>query len=454
VLLKEDRVIHRKYLSMTASAIIGLALGVYSPAASSHPTLTFAVASHLVPQKGQPGPPTTEAYPLVVVLGHDYLTVEMKGKRNVYDFAKNRLLVLDLKGKTYEDYSLYSDIGFRVLEFQNRLMLGKMLRSAKVPAAAMDSVLVENLFSLVDDKSANEVTRHKSGRDTVVESASHELLRVSDAARALPQGYQNEYWRFVRYSAGGHPKALAMLADTAGVPERLSVVLTNLKVETRTLTLQSITSAPDAPYSLEGFALVMPDREPFKTLQAVGSDAPAQLALRVSAALKQRDLALTGGRYLEAMLANDEAMLSTGDGNREWLISARDRLVSDAATKQLIGALSPHDEASAKLAAEELHKLRESAGNYVDVIDIFEGNTLLTLKQGADGQALLLAALALDPYIAGAWHDLGDFYYRSFRMQEAWACLDVARRIAPSDPMLQQMNQVEQALRQRNPGFF
>jgi tetratricopeptide (TPR) repeat protein len=439
---------------MMACLVGWLAIGSYSPTVGSHPTLTFAVTSHVVPQKDQPGSPTDEAYPLVAVLGHDFLTVETKGNRTVYDFRTHRLLALDLNRQTYEDYSLYSDIGFRVLEFQNRLMLGGMLKSAKLPAPTMDSVLVENLFSLIDDKSANDVTRRQDGGGTVFESAAHELVRASKATRALPEGYRDEYWRFIRYYAGGHPKALTMLAAAAGVPQSLSLVLTNMKVETRTLALQSITLAPDSPYSLDGFKLVMPDREPYKTLQAVGPDAPAQVANRVAATLTQRDLALAEGHYLQAMLANNETMLSTGDGHRDWLLGARDRLVGDSSTQRLVGALSPHDEASVKQAAEVFRGLRASAGNYVDVLDIFEGNALLSLKQTAEGQALLLAALALDPYIAGAWHDLGDSYYRSFRMPEAWACLDAARRMAPSNPMLQQMNQVEQALRDRNPGFF
>jgi hypothetical protein len=92
---------------------------------------------------------------------------------------------------------------------------------------------------------------------------------------------------------------------------------------------------------------------------------------------------------------------------------------------------------------------------HVDVVDIFEGNTRLGISgQGKQGDELLLAALRADPYIAGAWHDLADRYYRTFRMEEAWSCMDAARRIAPSHPMLKSIEGLEQALRTRNPGYF
>jgi hypothetical protein len=39
-------------------------------------------------------------------------------------------------------------------------------------------------------------------------------------------------------------------------------------------------------------------------------------------------------------------------------------------------------------------------------------------------------------------------------MQEAWVCWDVGRRIAPADPMMQQVDQLERLLRSKNPQFF
>lgn len=70
------------------------------------------------------------------------------------------------------------------------------------------------------------------------------------------------------------------------------------------------------------------------------------------------------------------------------------------------------------------------------------------------GRQLLLDALRVNPYLTGAWHDLGNVYYRSFRMPEAWICWDVGRRISPSDPMMKEVDQLELLLRTKNPQFF
>jgi hypothetical protein len=39
-------------------------------------------------------------------------------------------------------------------------------------------------------------------------------------------------------------------------------------------------------------------------------------------------------------------------------------------------------------------------------------------------------------------------------MAEAWACLDAARRIAPNHPMLKPADDMERALRAKNPEYF
>ena len=154
------------------------------------------------------------------------------------------------------------------------------------------------------------------------------------------------------------------------------------------------------------------------------------------------------------MLAFQESFLSTGFADKEWLLSARDHLTRDIGSMKLTSALANKDPVQAQAAADALASLRAAATMHTDVIDIFEGNARLGLNQSSRGVGLLLAAVKTDPYITGAWHDLADFYYRSFDMQKAWACMDVARHIAPDDPMAKAFNDVEQALRSRNPEFF
>ena len=442
----------RVALSWISAACAG---GLCLAPLQAHPVLTFSVASHVEPAPGQAQKPTDDNFPLTVVLGHQFLSTEAKGRRTIYDFERRRILRLDLQAKTFEDDSLFSDIGFRVLEFYNRIGLGSMLRSAKVTGPSSDTALVEHLFSLTDGKNNSVIDISKTHEGTTVYRWQQQtLLTVSDRTRKLPTDYQAEYWRFFRYYAGGHPKILDSMALIKGAPEKTTIVLYNFKTETRTMTLNGIASSPDAPYSLDGFVSKMPDREPYESLSMVGADAPQALQARVAAALKDRDTAFAQGRYLDAFLANDEASLSTGDANMDWLRSVKDKMNGDAQVLKLAGALAKHDSTQAPRIAEDLASLRALSPTYADVLDIFEGNTRLELRQAAQGEQLLLAAVKQDPYLTGAWHDLADMYYRSFRMPEAWSCMDVARRIAPNHPMLKPMNDLEETLRTKNPEFF
>jgi hypothetical protein len=52
----------------------------------------------------------------------------MHGTRTIYDFDRLRILRINLADKNYTNNSLYSDIGFRAVEFQNRIMLGAAAR--------------------------------------------------------------------------------------------------------------------------------------------------------------------------------------------------------------------------------------------------------------------------------------------------------------------------------------
>ncbi len=425
----------------------------------AHPVLTFTVTSRLEPAPGQSQAPSEETFPLIVTLGHQFLSIEAKGTRTLYDFEHYRIRRLNLEARTFEDDSLYSDVGFRVLEFYNRMRLGSAMRSANIDGSSaavehFDVALVENLFSLADEKNHTVIDARKDKGATQFLWQQHRLMTVSDRATRLPPGYQAEFWRFFRYYAGGHPRILDTLASTQGVPQETTIVLSNFKTETRTLTLQGIAFPPDAPYSLVGFTLVQPDREPYLTLKLVAGDAPHQLKLRVDAALKDRDAAFAQGKYLDAFLAHQEQALSTGDSNADWLRSVRDKLSGDSQVMRVFAALGKHEAAQAPAIADDLASLRARAPAHVDVLEIFEGNIRLEMRQGVQGTELLLAAARADPYLTGAWHDLADHYYRSFKMREAWACLDAARRIAPDDPMLRPANDLEQALRTKNPEFF
>jgi hypothetical protein len=443
------RILHSPYRCWIAWSLVGL-----SAPLTAHPVLTFVVTSHIEASKGPPQPPTDETFPLIVTLGHQYLAIEAKDVRTIYDFDRNRIFELDLKKKTYRDDSLYTNIGFRVLEFYNRIHLGNAIRAAKIETPIMQPALVEHLFSLTEDNSQTVIDSTKQNGETAFLWQQHTLMTVSGKTEKLPAGYQTEYWRFMRYYAAGHPKIYASLSSVNGAPKKITLVRTDQKTETRSMTLTGVTTPADTGYALEGFTLSEPDREPYTTLKLVAADAAAQVKTRADVALSDRDSAMSQGRYFDALLANYEVYFSNGSQDLAWLRSSGDKLKTDPGVVKLAGALSQHEAAQLPAAADELSSLGTAASARRQIIEVFEGNVRLEMRQVSQGESLLLGAAKKDPYLTSVWHDLADFYYRSFRMPEAWACMDAARRIAPNHPMLKPLNELERTLRVKNPEFF
>ena len=62
--------------------------------------------------------------------------------------------------------------------------------------------------------------------------------------------------------------------------------------------------------------------------------------------------------------------------------------------------------------------------------------------------------LRANPYHAGALHDLGMLYLRSYDHSKAWLCWDAARRLYPSHPLMSDVIRIEQEVLKNQPDFF
>lgn len=422
--------------------------------------LTFDVVSHTEPPKGAqeskgPSLPQDKSYTQAVTLSGDTLQIEEPDTLTRYDFKNARIEVLNKSKKNYQEWSLYTVLGFNVAEFANRMMLGKALTAAKLNNP-MAPALTENLMSLSDPANATVIDSSTKGGQTTYSWNGQPLMIVSQKSHELPPAVFTQYPRFLRYSTGGHPQILAAIERGHGVPERLTVVRSNMAVETRTLTLRSTEERPDSPLSLEGYARDIPEGEPFATLKRLSASPAADLEARAGVLRHERDAAVADGHTFDAMLANFAIQLSTGDQGEPgaWVAAHRDQLRADADAQNLMRNLQPKDADGAKLAVDAFEKLRPSAGPHGYVINIFEGNIRFGLHQGAKAIDLFLAALAADPTVTGAWVDLGGMYYSEFRADAAWACWGAARALRPTHYMLKVVDDQERKLRTDHPEFF
>jgi hypothetical protein len=423
--------------------------------------LTFDVVSHTAALKGAKQVrglpiPADANYALTVTLSGDALQIDEPDTQTRYDFKSARIDRLDKIRKSYDEISLYTVVGFDVAEFANRTVLGKGLAAGKIEDNPMAPALTENLMSMSDPTSATVIDSNTEGGETLYSWNRQPLMRVSLKTRELPAALLTQYLRFLRYSAGGHPQILAAIGRGHGIPERLTIVRSNMGIETRTLILRGIDERPDGSLSLDGYTREVPDREPFATLKRLSASSAADLEAHAGVLRQERDAAVTAGRAFDAMLANFAAMLSTGDNSEAsaWVAAHHDQINASADAQRLMRSLNPTDEAGAKLAAETLEEMKNSAGPHSYVLNIFEANTLAALHRGDRAVDLFLTALAADPTITGAWIDLGNLYYNGFSADAAWACWDAARALRPTHFLLKQVDDRERKLRTDHPEFF
>ncbi len=59
-----------------------------------------------------------------------------------------------------------------------------------------------------------------------------------------------------------------------------------------------------------------------------------------------------------------------------------------------------------------------------------------------------------NPDITGVYKDRGGVFYAKYRMDDAWTCWDVARKICPSHPILKDVLEHEKRLEKTHPDFF
>lgn len=369
--------------------VLAVAIAALATPLSASTVLTFDVVSHIEPAKGAKESkgqslPKDAHYPMTVTLAGDTLQIDEPDSETRYDFKNARIERLDKLKKSYDDSSLYTVVGFNVAEFANRMMLGKMLAAGKIKDNPMAPALTENLMSMSDPDNGTVIERNRKGDEIVYSWTGQPLLSVSQKTRELPPPVLSQYLRFLRYSTGGHPQILTAIERGKGVPERLTVVRSNMGVETRTLTLQSIDDRPDTAFSLDAYTHHIPDGEPFITLKRLSASPAADLEAYAAVLRKERDAAIADGHTFDAMLANFAAGLSTGDQSEvsAWVAAHRDQIAANADAQSLIRSLTPKDAASAKAAAETLANLKQSAGPHGYVLNIFEGNTRYGLHEG------------------------------------------------------------------------
>jgi tetratricopeptide (TPR) repeat protein len=415
--------------------------------------------------KSQPNPgatmPPDSAQQSEVVLADSFISVRSGNTTNVFDFARRRRYVIDEAAKTYDEFALFDILGFRELELRNRSGMRKALAKAKLDQKTTTPLEDEHELSIQDGAAgaagpAGLVVAHVEGEDEVFASGAVTLLRHSKAALPASPADAARFVQYLRYLFGGHPAVLAALQKEQQIPARLRYVFQTVG-GIRTVDLRFAVRQADAPatLSLAGYAQ-RPPAASATTLDELVDRAwasRATLAANVRTPVQASIMQTAAPHAFDERLGVSEAFLATGQ--MPMLSDEQKQAFQiDPAVRTLTQATAAKDPNALRQAIKTLQMLRLQAQSRRYMLSLFEANDDVQLGDFDKARPLFAEVLQGNPAIAGAYKDIGDFYFRTFDTPRAWRCWEIARTLAPLYPTIGAVGQFERSLVTRFPEYF
>jgi hypothetical protein len=421
-------------------------------------SLQLDVGRHVKAKAGASGVPADRQSTLDVTLGDKYMKVESTDETIVYDFASRKRFVIDSRTKTRVVYSLYDTIGFRAHELRNRNVLGGVLSASKLDESAMAQV--DNEHSLaVQDKPSAPLQVKVEGTDEVFYAGPKVMFHRGIRVMPVSPGEARMFAQLIRYTFGGHPQILSVLAQANSIPEKLSLVTYDVAgTTTHTLVVRNVQS--------NNVPKIDVSAHPMRP--ASGSDNPVDQALDRAAALTPADFsnarkrskdeletALREGRGLDAFLGMVEWSLMTGEAAAPLNADQQRQIQANDAVRRLAVALSAKSKDDLAKAVVDIADIgQKTTTTKAHVLRIFEANNRAMLGDRGTAKKLFLDVLKSNPFIAGVYKDLGDSMFVEYDMPRAWRCWDIGREMAPAFANFRSVNQLERSLAAQFPEFF
>ena len=399
-----------------------------------------------------------------VVLGEGFFLVKEGKQERIYDFKKRRIHYLNHQLKTRSEMSLFSDSAFRMSEFQHRLSMDDVV--VKAGGQALESpFILESIFGLEGERSVTKLTENfvEDGKTHFLNDGKV-VAEISWLAKnRAPEG--NMFSRFLVYDHSLHPLIRKKITESRQVPQVIRSFLSSADANDQfILNLNSLSTQPDRGFKIPrhySISKKRPGAGPFapvldKLIQSIDSRKNKILKRDKEWFLNKATQAEANKNYLDAALLVLEYGLQSGDQKtsseeiKKLAVHQKDDVELDRFLRSL-GIAGPEQ---AKRAILELGKLDRKKLSRAHVIDIMIANQQSVLGHLQEAEKRMLGALKLNPYLAGAYKDLGDMFYADFDMASAWACWDFARKQAPDHFMLKPIADYEADLLKNHPDFF
>ena len=392
-----------------------------------------------------------------VVLGPHYLSVRDGKRLSVLDFATRRRHVIDTAASTYDTYSLFDVVGFRAAELRHRQGLGGMLKAGGLEQHATPRVYEEQALSVLDNKRRGALQPQVLDGAVLWSLDGQPLLRLGIAGSPVSGDDATAFAQYLRYTWGGHPLVLKMLADGKRVPADFTLHYQEVGgTVTRRFRISAMTAGAPATYTLSAYRP-----------RPLAADAPVLERVLVQAALlpplepgahpalrAEAEKLFAAEQPFDAFLTMLEDHFSTGALVEKLTPQQQLAMQACQPIHDLTRALLAKDKEGMQAALATVQDLRQEYGLAQPVLALFEGNLHAKLGQWQAAKALYLQVLQAKPHMAAASQDLGDALYAQFDAPNAWRSWDAGRAMAPSLRQFRKVNDLERSLLHDYSAFF
>lgn len=392
-----------------------------------------------------------------VVLGADFISVREGKSLSVFDFATRRRYMIDTAASTYDTYSLFDVAGSRAAELHHRQGIAGMLKLSGLEQHATPPVYEEQALSVLDNKRRGPLLPQVLDGAVLWSLDEQPLLRLDIAGSPVSGDDAAAFAQYLRYTWGGHPAVLTMLADGKRIPAAFTLHHQQIAGKVaRHFRISAMTAGAPATYSLAAYRPrpLAADAPALERVLAQAARLPplgpeAHPALRAEA-----ERLFAQEKPFDAFLSMLEDHFSTGALVDK--LSPQQQLAMQACQPihDLTRALLAKDKEGIQAALATVQGLRQQHGLEQPILALFEGNLRAKLGQWPAAMALYLQVLQAKPQMAAVYQDLGDALLAQFDAPNAWRSWDAGRAMAPSLRQFRKVNDLERSLLADYPAFF
>lgn len=392
-----------------------------------------------------------------VVLGEHFISVRDGTSLSVLDFATRRRHVINTAASTYDTYSLFDVAGFRRFEIEHRKGMAGALQAGGLQAHVTPLVYEEQSLSVPAARRRNALLPQVLDGAVLWSLDEQPLLRLGIAGSPVSSGDAVAFAQYLRYTWGGHPLVLKMLAGGKRIPAAFTLHYQEVGgAVTRHFRISAMTAGAPATYTLSAY-LPRPLAADTLVLERVLAQAAllAPPGPQAHPALQaEAERLFAEEKPFDAFLSMLEDHFSTGALVDKLTPQQQLAMQACQPIHDLTRALLAKDKEGIQAALATVQASRKQTGLEQPVLALFEGNLRAKLGQWPEATALYLQVLQAKPHMAAVYQDLGDALLAQFDAPNAWRSWDAGRAMAPSLRQFRKVNDLERSLLHDYPAFF